>query len=136
MFDRFDVPNVPRVPGADRGVQDHAVRGAGPTRRRRSDIDFLLALGEIFTLVVYAQLFLENAEIYDIDRDLVDQVFDVFVRDFSRFAVQLHGKPSTTDEQMDFCLQMIRKPVVDAERFNRVWTEQVHSLRDAYEMRP
>ena len=31
------------------------------------DIDFLLAVGEIFTLTVYAQLLLENAEIYAID---------------------------------------------------------------------
>ena len=31
---------------------------------------------------------------------------------------------------------MIRKPVVDADRADRVWTEHVYSLRDAYEMQP
>ena len=69
---------------------------APPDEAQTQDIDFLLAVGEIFTLVVYAQLVLENAEIYEVDGDLVDQIFDVLVRDFSQFAVQLHGKPSST----------------------------------------
>jgi hypothetical protein len=30
---------------------------------------------------------------------------------------------------------MIRKPAADAARFGRVW-EEVHALKDAYEMNP
>ena len=66
---------------------------ATPDEAQQKDIDFLLALGEIFTLVVYAQLILENAAIYAVDDDLLDQIFDVFVRDFSRHALGLHCKP-------------------------------------------
>ena len=66
----------------------------------------------------------------------MDQMFDVLVRDLSRFAVELHGKASTTPEQMRYCLKMIRKPVVDEERYARVWNGQVYALRDAYEMNP
>ena len=109
---------------------------APPDAAQSRDTDFLLALGELFTLVVYAQLLLENAGIYEIDRGLVDQIFDMLVRDFSRFAVQLHGKPSTSAAQAAHCLQMIRKPVVDAARFERIWLEHVHALRDAYAMNP
>jgi acyl-CoA dehydrogenase len=58
------------------------------------------------------------------------------VRDFSKYALQLYSKPSTTPQQMDLCTKMIRKPVVDAARFNRVWEISVFSLRDAYEMKP
>ena len=94
---------------------------APPDEDQRKDIDFLLAGGEIFALVVYGQLFLENAEIYGIEPDLIDQVFDVFVRDFSRFATQLHGKASTSKEQAEYCIRMIRRPAEDdasvAERF-------------------
>ena len=107
---------------------------ATPDEAQTKDTDFLLALGEIFTLVVYGQLFLENAEIYEIEDDLVDQVFDVFVRDFSRFATQLHGKAGTSKSQAEFCIRMIRRPADDAERFQRVWTNQVLALRDTYEM--
>jgi acyl-CoA dehydrogenase len=77
---------------------------------------------------------LENAEIYDIEDDLVDQIFDVAVRDFSRFAVELHGKPATTPEQGKHCLAMIRKPAADDARFQRIWQDHVYAERDAYEM--
>ena len=109
---------------------------ATPSDAQSSDTDFLLALGEIFTLVVYAQLFLENAEIYEIEKDVIDQVFDVLVRDFSRFATQLHGKPGTSKDQAEYCVRMIRRPADDADRTDRVWTAHVHALRDTYKMSP
>ncbi|NNF63195.1 MAG: acyl-CoA dehydrogenase [Acidimicrobiia bacterium] len=109
---------------------------AAPDDAQSKDTDFLLALGEIFTLVVYGQLFLENAEIYEVGDDLIDQVFDVFIRDFSRFATQLHGKPNTSKDQAEFCIRMVRRPSDDVERTERVWTNQVLSLRDTYEMNP
>jgi acyl-CoA dehydrogenase len=104
-----------------------------PTTAQTANTDWLLAVGEIFTLVVYAQLVLENAEIYDIDADVVDQIFDVVVRDMSRFAVELHGKAATTPEQCKHCLTMVRQPAVDDARYQRVW-DQVYALRHAYEM--
>jgi len=58
------------------------------------------------------------------------------VRDFSKYALQLYSKPSATPQQMDLCLKMIRKPVVDAARFGRVWQDTVYALKDAYEMKP
>ncbi len=135
VFQRFDLPNV-NLFQEQVDVFKAMLAAAPPDEAQRRDIDFLLAVGEIFTLVVYAQLLLENAEIYEVDRALVDQIFDVLVRDLSRFAVELHGKPSSSPAQMDHCLRMIRKPVVDAERTERVWTEHVHALRDEYEMSP
>jgi len=106
-----------------------------PDEAQRKDIDFLLAGGEIFALVVYGQLILENAKIYSVSDDLVDQIFDFMVRDFSRHALNLYSKPTANETQMAACLKMIRKPVFDAERYQRIW-EEVHALRDEYEMNP
>lgn len=108
---------------------------ATPAGPQTEDVDYLLALGEIFTLVVYGQLILESAALHAVGDDLVDQVFDVLVRDVSKFALQLHSKPSSTDAQMAFCLKMLRRPAQDAGRYERVWQE-VYGLRDAYEMNP
>ena len=108
---------------------------ATPTENQQKDVDFLLALGEIFTLVVYAQLVLENAAIYGVEDALLDQVFDFMVRDLSRHALTLHSKPSSTPDQMALCMKMVRKPAVDPARFTKVW-EEVYSLKDAYEMNP
>lgn len=111
---------------------------ATPTEEQGKDVDFLLVVGELFTLVVYAQLILENAAIYaseGIDGDTVDQIFDVLVRDFSRHALDLHSKPTATPTQADLALKMIRRPAFDAGRADRIW-RTVHALKDAYEMNP
>ena len=67
--------------------------------------------------------------------DTLDQIFDVLVRDFSAYAVALHGRASSTDAQQEWALANVRKPAVDGDRFERVW-EQVRGLAGAYEMRP
>jgi acyl-CoA dehydrogenase len=79
-------------------------------------------------------LILENARIYAIDEDIVDQMFDFMVRDFSRFALQLYSKPSSTPQQTDYCMRMIRKPAVDEARYQRVWQNYVYALKGTYEM--
>ncbi|MEM7799482.1 MAG: acyl-CoA dehydrogenase [Chloroflexota bacterium] len=106
---------------------------ATPSEVQQKDVDYLLALGEIFTLVVYAQLILENADIYNMDDELIDQMFDVFVRDFSAYALQLHSKPSNSETQMEACLKMIARPEPNPERYQAIW-QRVHSLKDQYEM--
>ena len=135
VFARFDLANV-NVFREQVEVFKQMLAHATPDEAQTRDVDFLLAVGEIFTLTVYAQLLLENAEIYAIDRALVDQIFDVMVRDFSRFAVELHGRPSAHSAQAEHCLRMIRRPVVDEVRSAQVWDEHVYALRDAYAMNP
>jgi acyl-CoA dehydrogenase len=88
----------------------------------------------MFALVVYGQLILENVKPYNIDDDTLDQIFDFMVRDFSKFALQLYSKSSTTPEQMNYGLNMIRKPNVDNARYDRVWKNSVLALNGAYEM--
>lgn len=107
---------------------------APPEGEQQRDTDFLMSLGEIFTLVVYGQLILENAAIYGIGGDTVDQIFDCLVRDFSRYALQLYSKPSATPVQADYFIKMLRRPAVDPARYTRVWEEQVLALNGAYEM--
>lgn len=107
---------------------------AKPSKQQTEDFDFLLILGELFTLVAYGQLLIENAKLYDIDNDLLDQIFDFMVRDFSKFALQLYSKTSSTRLQMIFCTLMIKKPVANPKRFEKIWNEQVFSLRGVYSM--
>ena len=107
---------------------------ARPSREQARDIDFLLNLGELFTLVVYGQLIIENARIYAIDDDLLDQIFNMIVRDFSRYALQLYGKSVTTRRQQLLLRRMIKRPVVDNARFDNVWNNHVFSLRGTYTM--
>jgi len=109
---------------------------AGPDREQERDIDFMLTVGELFSLIVYGQLVLENAKIEGVHLDVVDQIFDFVVRDFSKYATQLHTKTTARPEQAAFALQMIARPVADAERYDRVWTNHVYPMKDKYTMNP
>ncbi|RAS64880.1 acyl-CoA dehydrogenase [Lentzea atacamensis] len=108
---------------------------AAPDEKQQQDLDFLLNLGHLFTLVVYGQLVLEQAKITGTDAAVLDQIFDVLVRDFAGYATALHGKASSTEAQQQWAVGQIRKPHVDQARFDAVW-EQVAALSGRYEMRP
>jgi acyl-CoA dehydrogenase len=128
-----DLPNV-RLFREQIQILEQFLLEATPTEAQAKDIDFLLTLGEIFTLVAYGQLILENARLAAVTDDVVDQIFDVQVRDFSRHALDLFAKPSATAAQQEFCQKMLRRPVVDEARAGRVWKEHVHAATDAYAM--
>ena len=71
---------------------------------------------------------LEKAQMENTDPDLLNQIFDVFVRDFSIYATTLHGKPGNSDEQRALILRLVKAPVADPRQFDTVWREQVLSL--------
>ena len=108
---------------------------AAPDAGQQQDLDFMLTIGHLFSLIVYGQLILEQAALTGLDDDIIDQIFDFQIRDFSTYAVALHGKPSSTQTQQDWTVGAIRKPVSDAGRFERVW-QRVKAYDGAYEMRP
>ena len=126
------LPNVARfTEQADAFAQ--LLLTAAPDASQQADVDFTLALGELFTLIVYGQLILEQAALAGVEDDIVDTVFEVLIRDFSARAVELHGKAASTGAQQAWALDTVRKPVVDAERLDRVW-QQVAALSGSYAM--
>ncbi|SBS77798.1 Acyl-CoA dehydrogenase domain-containing protein [uncultured Mycobacterium sp.] len=128
------IPNVARFTEQVRALQT-LLSTAAPDAEQQRDLDFMLVVGHLFTLVVYGQLILEQAELHDLDHDVVDQIFDIAVRDFSGYAVALHGKASSTPAQQEWALSAVRKPVTDTDRFDRMW-QQVRAYDGAYAMRP
>jgi acyl-CoA dehydrogenase len=129
-----EIPNVARFYEQAQAFKD-LLGTAAPDADQMRDLDFLLVVGHLFTLIVYGQLILEQADLVGLDRDLIDQIFDVQIHDFSGHAVALFGKPSSTSTQQDWALSAVRKPATDSHRFDRVWA-QVKAYDGAYEMRP
>ena len=132
-YNKVDVPNVTIFKKQIRLLKIFLIL-AKPNKAQRKDTDFLLTLGEIFTLVVYGQLILENVKIYNIEDDIVDQIFHFMVEDFSKFALQIYSKSSSTRRQMKLCSMMIKKSAVNKDRFDRVWKNFVYALKDQYAM--
>ena len=128
------VPNVQRFVGLAHSFKE-LLATAPPDEAQQKDLDFLLTLGELFTLIPYGQLICEQATLVGLPEDTLDQIFDVFVRDFSAYATELMGKSSATEAQRDWVKGMICGPVDDPERFEAVW-EKTRALAGGYEMRP
>lgn len=140
-YDSVSLPNVDRFKEQIAVFKEFLMASAMDTdnaAKQAKDIGFLLAMGEVFTLVAYGQLILEfhKLEPTELDEDMVAQIFDVLIRDFSKYALQIHAMPSSTEAQMAHCMKMIRKPVVDEARYQRIWNEHVFALKDAYTMNP
>lgn len=133
VYDACHLPNV-QIFAAQIGLFRDFLLTATPDAAQQKDIDFLLTVGEIFTLVVYGQLILENATLLAVEDDLLDQIFDFMVRDLSAFALQLYSKPYSSAAQMDCCMGLVRKAHRDEERYQRVLERSVYSLKGAYQM--
>ncbi|GAB32882.1 acyl-CoA dehydrogenase family protein [Gordonia otitidis] len=129
---RTDVANVAVFYEQAQALQA-LLQTAAPSAEQQKDLDFVLTVGHLFSLVVYGQLILEQAAITGLDDDLLNRIFDFQIRDFSGYAVSLYGKPTAKPEQQAWALGAVRRPVADAESFDRVW-QQVKELDGAYEM--
>ena len=107
---------------------------APPSKEQTKNIDYMLAAGELFTLIVYAQLILENSRIYGIDQDVLEQIFSFLVKDYSAFALQMILCQENSAGQEELLQKMIKKPAPDREGFNRVWAS-IYTLKDQYVMK-
>jgi acyl-CoA dehydrogenase len=134
-YDAVDLPNVNIFKGQIQTLS-RMLKEAPPDKGQTGDMDFLLSLGELFTLVAYGQLLIEKYQIDDVEDDLLDQIFDFMVRDFSKFSLILYNHPDSNATQMEHCLRMIEKPAGDPARFERLWQKYVIVLKGAYEMTP
>ena len=134
VFDRFaELPNVARFREQAEALVDLISNVTLTSEQMTADLDFQQSLAQLFTLLPYGQLILEQAELAAIESDIVDLVFETLVRDFSATAIELHGKASSTEAQQDWAVASVRKPVVDTERDDRVYAE-VRALAGAYVM--
>jgi alkylation response protein AidB-like acyl-CoA dehydrogenase len=134
IFDTFaGVPNVARFREQADALVAMISDAALTPEQMTNDLDFQQSMAQLFTLIPYAQLILEQAHLDDTPHDVVDTIFETLVRDFSATAVELHGKASSTADQQAWAVASIRKPVVDEARSDRIYDE-VRALAGAYVM--
>jgi len=108
---------------------------AGPDKMQDMDPSWSLPLGEMFSIVVYGQLILEQAQFDKVDGDVINQIFDFMVLDFAHFALQIYGNHNTTDEQREFCTKIMHiKAAANPEQYNKVWEKYVSVLNGEYAM--
>ncbi len=133
-YNSVNLPNVNVFKEQIKLFKDFLMK-AGPSKEQSADIDYLLALGEVLTLVAYGQLIIENRKYFPVDDDLLEEIFDFMVRDFSKYALGIHLKPSNSDAQRELSLKIVKTPVPNPARFEKFYLENVYSLKGAYKMR-
>ncbi|MCP3890431.1 MAG: acyl-CoA dehydrogenase [Desulfobulbaceae bacterium] len=131
-YDGFDSPNI-TVFKEQMELFRELLITAPPSKEQAKNIDYMLAAGELFTLVVYAQLILENSRIYGTDADVVEQIFTFLVKDFSGYCLEMVLSHENSPSQEEFFNKMIKKPIKNNESFESVW-QKVYGLRDQYTM--
>ncbi|HZJ84004.1 MAG TPA: acyl-CoA dehydrogenase family protein [Syntrophomonadaceae bacterium] len=130
------LPNVKVFIEQIEAYKEYLITSGAGIEKQLQDFDYLLAVGELFTLVAYGHLIIESAKIEGVNDEIMNQMFDLFVREFSAYAVDLYGKPINTDAQVEKILKMIRRPVPNPEEFEKVLNEEVYSLVDVYIQNP
>ncbi|MFH1350334.1 MAG: acyl-CoA dehydrogenase family protein [Pseudomonadota bacterium] len=132
-YDSISLPNVEVFKSQIEAFKKFLLK-TPPDETQGKNMDYMLALGEIFTLVAYGQLILESRESFQVEDDLMDEIFDFMVRDLSKYALQVFCKPSSTQNQKELCMEMIKSPVADEERFERTWKNHVYAMKGQYAM--
>ncbi|MCO5384724.1 MAG: acyl-CoA dehydrogenase [Desulfosporosinus sp.] len=105
---------------------------ASPNQEQLRNIDYMLALGEMFTLIVYAQLILENSKIHTISSALLDEIFSFIVRDFAQFALTQISNYNNSAQQEDFLKAMMKKPNLNPAATQALWETEVKPLAGTY----
>ncbi|MRR15744.1 MAG: acyl-CoA dehydrogenase [Deltaproteobacteria bacterium] len=134
-YEGVDLPNI-RVFRSQIELFREFIERATPSPEQRANIDYMLPLGEMFTLIVYAQLILENCGIYKVDSDIVDRIFNLLVRDFSQYALTQITGAVNTNEQEKYLRKMLMSPVIDPAQEMRLWKDHVEVQNGAYVMNP
>ncbi len=134
VFDAHaDLPNVARFREQAESLVALVQDAPLTEEQMKTDLDFQQSLAQLFSLLPYGQLILEQAQLEQTDDDIVDLVFEWLVRDFTSGLIDLLGKASSTEAQQRWAIESIRKPVIDHERGERVYAE-VRALAGAYVM--
>lgn len=130
------LPNVKVFMEQIEAYKEFLIASGSGLNEQMLDFDYLLSVGELFTMVAYGHLIIESAKIENVSDEVMNQMFDLFVRDFSAYAVELYGKPLNTDVQVEKIEKMIKRPVPNLEEFDKVLNEEVYSLVDVYIQNP
>ena len=76
----------------------------------------------------------DRNQMFSIEDDLIEEIFDFMIRDFSKYALNIYSKPSNSSKQKELSLNMIKAPIPNIERFEKIFTEHVYSLKNQYKL--
>jgi acyl-CoA dehydrogenase len=134
-YNLYKLPNVEIFKQQIQNFKQLLLKGA-ITPEQHQDTDLALSVGELFTIIAYGQLILENAQLHQVPELVIDQIFSLFVRDFSELAYKLYTRATVSPLQQELCLKLIARQHVDMTALHELWQNHVSVLADQYTMNP
>jgi len=133
-YEGVDLPNVKRFLQIVEKFREMLAKNS-PDASLIKNMDYMLNYGEIFTMIVYAQLILESAKLNDVEDQLIDQIFALFIKDVNKFALIQTNNYTNTPEQDTYLKALaLMGPVVDKEKDFKFWQEYVQIFDGCYVM--
>ncbi len=133
-YEGVDIPNV-KIFLNQIETFKQMLAEAAPDEKLIKNMDYMLNYGEIYTMIVYAQIVLEGAKLKKVHEGLIDQMFASFVKDINKYALAQLNSQNNTEEQEKFLKELaLIKPVIDKEKDMKFWKEFVEVLDGAYVM--
>lgn len=133
VFDQANLPNILIFKEQLQLFREFILKFP-PTKQQASNFDFLLNLGSMFTQIVYGQLIIEMITLDTQDQLLLNQIFNVLIRDFSKYAASLASHTLVETKQAEALKAMLSAPNWDANEYNTFWENNVVNLKDLYSM--
>lgn len=131
-YEGVDLPNVNRFLELVEKFRE-MLATAAPDASLIKNMDYMLNFGEIFTMIVYAQLVLESVKLNEVEDDLIDQIFALFVRDVNKYALTQANNYVNSEAQDKYLKELaLMGPIIDKEKDFRFWQEYVQSLDGCY----
>ncbi|UUX34711.1 acyl-CoA dehydrogenase family protein [Fundicoccus culcitae] len=129
---RGDLPNV-KVLTKQAEALTKLFRECPPSKEKLNDKDYMLNLGMMFTMVPYAQLIIEGADLYEVDDATLNQILGLYVTDFGKYAIEQMYTYSNTKEIETILAEIISyKPAVNEDEYQSIWEENIVPLVGVY----
>lgn len=135
VYENVDIQNIKIFKNQIDTFRD-LLSNAAPDVSLHKNMDYMLNIGEIFTMIVYAQLVLEGALLNDLDERMINQIFGYFIKDMNGYALNQLNNQNNSEEQEKYLTKIVLiKPSVDKEVDQVFWEEFVEPLDGAYIMK-
>jgi len=130
-FKDYKSPNLDLFLEQAAALKQFLIKGT-PNEKQSKNMDYMLQLGELFTLVPYGQLITENRAHYDVAEEIMEEIYRNLVKDFSKYAVQFYTGQSHSEVQAELIQNMIKAPQRDEAQFEEVWSKHVLPMKENY----
>lgn len=133
-FESFEGPNIKRLIKVIELFKTF-VTVCHPSKEQSTNMDYMLNIGQIFTSIVYGQLIIEGANLYDVDEALVEQIAKYLILDINKYALAQLNTQENTEEAIDLLQKLVQTgPVVNIAQDQIFWEQFVVTNDGAYVM--